>query len=117
MTNTKDDHKSISSYGIHWFRRDLRVFGNPALRENWKINNGRVLGIFCFDSNFLKRSDFSHNRFAFFLNTLSSLKSELKAQGGDLLVIDSLPDQAFDKLLGYLKKKFYFISKYNFLEQ
>jgi deoxyribodipyrimidine photo-lyase len=104
MTNTKDDHKNISSYGIHWFRRDLRVFGNPALRENWKINNGRVLGIFCFDSNFLKRSDFSHNRFAFFLNTLRSLKSELKAQGGDLLVIDSLPDQVFDKLLGYLKK-------------
>lgn len=103
--STENKNKNLSSFGIHWFRRDLRVFGNPALRENWKKNNGRVLGIFCFDSDFLQRSDFSHNRFAFFLNTLRSLKSELIAQGGDLLVIDSLPDQSFEKLFNFFKNK------------
>ncbi|MEM7645958.1 MAG: deoxyribodipyrimidine photo-lyase, partial [Pseudomonadota bacterium] len=35
-------------YGIHWFRRDLRVAGNQALHENWKRNDGRVVGVFCF---------------------------------------------------------------------
>ena len=58
-----------NSWGIHWFRRDLRVMGNAALRANWERNQGRVLGIFCFDAVFLKRQDFSHNRFAFFMRT------------------------------------------------
>ena len=63
-----------SSYGIHWFRRDLRVAGNPALQENWRKNQGRVLGIFCFDKKFLARDDFSVNRFQFFIETLKELK-------------------------------------------
>lgn len=95
---------SDKTYGIHWFRRDLRIAGNENLRTNWKRNGGRVLGIFCFDSVFLSRPDFSHNRFAFFLKTLRELKSEMKAQGGDLLVVDALPQNAFKDLFYYLKK-------------
>ena len=81
-------------FGIHWFRRDLRVAGNPGLSANWKRHGGRTLGLFCFDSRFLARSDFSHNRFAFFLKTLAALRDELRAGGGDLLVIDALPQTA-----------------------
>lgn len=83
------------SYGLHWFRRDLRIPGNAGLRYNWKMNDGRVLGIFCFDSKFLGRSDFSSNRFAFFLKRLSALKIELQDSGGDLLVLDILPQDFF----------------------
>jgi deoxyribodipyrimidine photo-lyase len=81
--------KSESEFGIHWFRRDLRVAGNSALRANCERHQGRVLGLFCFDSVFLSRPDFSHNRFAFFLATLDKLREELRALGGDLLVVDA----------------------------
>lgn len=92
-------------WGIHWFRRDLRVFGNSALRENWARTEGRVLGIFFFDSSFLSRKDFSHNRFAFFLKTLTALREELALHGGDLLVADALPKKGFDQLFHYCKDK------------
>ena len=93
------------NYGIHWFRRDLRVAGNPALSWNFKKHSGKVLGVFTFDSKFLSRPDFSHNRFAFFIRTLKELKSELRAQGGDLLVLDGSPDDAFKLIFQELKKK------------
>lgn len=86
-------------YGLHWFRRDLRVAGNPALRWSWSQHCGRVLGVFCFDAKFLARPDFSADRFAFFLATLSSLRDELRAAGGDLLVLDRGPEEAFALLM------------------
>lgn len=86
-------------YGIHWFRRDLRIAGNAALQNNWKKNEGRVLGLFCFDSKFLSREDFSHNRFAFFLKTLKALKMDFKAAGGDLLVLDGDPLKVWSQII------------------
>ncbi len=93
------------SWGIHWFRRDLRIPGNLALKENWKRTNAKTLGIFCFDSQFLSRSDFSANRFAFFLKTLKALKDDLVEQGGDLLVVDGLPHEVFPRMLAYFRSK------------
>jgi deoxyribodipyrimidine photo-lyase len=89
--------------GIHWFRRDLRVAGNNALRKNWERHKGRLLGLFCFDSRFLSRDDFSHNRFAFFMNALESLQKELRDLGGDLLVVDSSPQKAFPEIVEHLR--------------
>jgi deoxyribodipyrimidine photo-lyase len=86
------------NYGVHWFRRDLRVAGNEALKENFKTNAGRVLGLFFFDSKFLSRSDFSSNRFAFFLKTLKILQQELRSLGGDLLILDERPHAGFVKV-------------------
>lgn len=83
------------TYGIHWFRRDLRTAGNPALRLNAEKHRGRVVGIFCFDKKFLARPDFSPARFQFFLDTLASLREDLH---GELLVLDEGPDQAFEWL-------------------
>lgn len=79
--------------------------GNTALRENWKRHHGRTLGLFCFDAKFLSRSDFSHNRFAFFLSTLKALKQELISQGGDLLIVDGQPQDVFPSLLEYCRSK------------
>ncbi len=96
-----------NKFGIHWFRRDLRIAGNENLRHNWKVSERNVLGLFCFDEAFLSREDFSHNRFAFFLKTLKELKKELQMQGGDLLVVNAQPKEAFTKLFDYLKKENY----------
>ncbi|HEY4184464.1 MAG TPA: deoxyribodipyrimidine photo-lyase [Polyangia bacterium] len=91
-------------FGLHWFRRDLRVAGNPALRWSWNEHRGRVLGLFCFDAAFLARDDFSSDRFAFFLATLAALRAELRAAGGDLLVLDRAPVEAFSFLRGALEQ-------------
>lgn len=85
-------------YGIHWFRRDLRVAGNEALRRNLLENKGRVVGLFIFDKTFLGRDDFSCNRFQFFLETIKSLREELREIGSDLLVMDVGPEKAFERL-------------------
>lgn len=90
-------------YGIHWFRRDLRVAGNLALERNRETHNGRVLGLFCFDKTFLDRSDFSVNRFQFFLETLLRLRHEMQQLGGDLLVLDQSPQQAFPEIFKTMK--------------
>jgi deoxyribodipyrimidine photo-lyase len=95
---------SAPAFGLHWFRRDLRLTGNPALRWNWKRHEGRVLGVFCFDPRFLARADFSVDRFGFFLKTLQALREELRAAGGDLLVLDHGPQQAFPMLLDRLPR-------------
>ena len=92
---------SGAPWGLHWFRRDLRLPGNEALRENWRRTDGRTLGIFCFDSKFLGRSDFSHNRFAFFMKTMRALRDDWREQGGDLLVVDCLPQDFFPKLMAF----------------
>lgn len=95
---------SKKSWGLHWFRRDLRLSGVSALKENWKRHQGRVLGLFAFDSQFLARPDFSHSRFAFFLATLKQLQKELREQGGDLLVIDENSITALPRLVTYLRE-------------
>jgi deoxyribodipyrimidine photo-lyase len=91
--------KVVESWGLHWFRRDLRLQGNLALNWNVEKHDGRVLGVFFFDSDFLQRRDFSHPRFAFFMDTLESLREDMRARGGDLLVLDARPQNGFPSLL------------------
>jgi deoxyribodipyrimidine photo-lyase len=93
----------MTSWGIHWFRRDLRVAGNPALQWSFKQHQGRVVGLFCFDSKFLSREDFSHNRFAFFMESMRQLKHELAEMGSDLWVVDCRPHEALEKILQALQ--------------
>lgn len=94
----------MKSYGVHWFRRDLRVRGNPALRWSHNRYEGRVLGLFCFDDSFLSRPDFSHVRFAFFLKSLKALQEELRTLGGDLLVINRPPKLGIIDIMKRLQK-------------
>lgn len=94
----------MDNYALHWFRRDLRIGGNQALAQSWKEFDGKVLGIFTFDKKFLFRSDFSTNRFQFFLNRIAHLKKELQMAGGDLLVLDQGPIEGFNLLFNYFEK-------------
>jgi deoxyribodipyrimidine photo-lyase len=96
--------RPAAPWGLHWFRRDLRVAGNPALDWSRRAHGGRVLGLFCFDAAFLARPDFSSDRFAFFLATLGALAEELGAAGGDLLVLDEGPAPAFERLFAALAR-------------
>jgi deoxyribodipyrimidine photo-lyase len=96
--------RPTAGYGVHWFRRDLRFAGNPALGWSAAEHGGRVLGLFCFDARFLARPDFSVDRFAFFLATLQALRDELRALGGDLLVLDEGPEPAFGALMAALDR-------------
>ncbi|MBS1961152.1 MAG: deoxyribodipyrimidine photo-lyase [Bdellovibrionales bacterium] len=95
---------SDRSYGLHWFRRDLRLEGNPALARNLALHPGRVLGVFCFDRKFLSRPDFSAARFLFFLRTLEKLRAEMRERGGDLLFLDEGPRETFPALLASLRE-------------
>lgn len=61
-----------------------------------------MVGLFTFDARFLARPDFWINRFAFFLETLKVLRDELRALGGDLLVLDVGPREAFQQLTAAL---------------
>lgn len=90
-------------FAIHWFRRDLRLEGNAVLAEAAQRFDGRVLGVFFFDSAFLARKDFSKNRFAFFLATLKALQTQMRDRGGELLVIDAPPLEGWKRVLGALK--------------
>ncbi|MBX2993247.1 MAG: deoxyribodipyrimidine photo-lyase [Bdellovibrionaceae bacterium] len=97
--------RSPAPYGLHWFRRDLRVAGNPALQHHWERHSGRVVGVFFFDSKFLARKDFSFNRFGLFLETLRELREEMQERGGELLVIDGDAATTWPRLLANLKTK------------
>jgi deoxyribodipyrimidine photo-lyase len=90
---------------VHWFRRDLRTTGNPALQHAWKEHAGRVVGFFCFDSKFLARPDFSADRFGLFLATLAHLRDALRTLGSDLLVLDIGPREAFPRLFAALAER------------
>jgi len=91
-------------YAVHWFRRDLRTAGNPALEFARRQHQGRVVGLFSFDSKFLARPDFSPDRFGFFLETLRVLRDELREQGSDLLVLDVGPREALERLFAALAR-------------
>lgn len=87
-----------SPYGLHWFRRDLRLDNNRLLIRQFKKFGGRVVGVFFFDSKFLSRDDFSHHRFQFFLETMKELSQEMESRGGKLLVFDELPQIGFERI-------------------
>lgn len=86
-------------WGLHWFRRDLRLLGNPALGWSCREHGGRVLGLFCVDPASAARDDFSPDRHALLLVTLRALRDELRACGGDILVLEGDPALVFERLL------------------
>ncbi len=90
-------------YGIHWFRRDLRVAGNKALNKQLIINNGAALGLCCIHNKELKKNHFSVHRFQFFLETLQCLQKELRLNGSDLLVLNMNPVDGISYVLETLK--------------
>jgi deoxyribodipyrimidine photo-lyase len=71
---------------LHWFRRDLRLDDNRALKLSLK-SGVRVQGIFIFDRNILDKLDSKQDaRVMFIHRTLLDLNRELQGYGSSLRV-------------------------------
>jgi len=68
---------------LHWFRRDLRLSDNTALRAAISEAD-RVIPIFIFDPAILSGPDTGAGQVAFMLECLESLQKNIEAAGGQL---------------------------------
>jgi deoxyribodipyrimidine photo-lyase len=75
-----------------WFRRDLRVRDNPALRAALERHD-RVVPVFCFDDRLLHGRHRSGPRTQFLLDCLDALGDELHARGGRLFIRHGPPER------------------------
>ena len=85
-------------YALHWFRRDLRLTGNPAFANSLERTGGKVLGLFCVDPAIVSRADTGIDRFAFVLESLAALRDRLRSSGGDLMVLAGAPEAVFARI-------------------
>lgn len=71
---------------IHWFRRDLRLRDNPALRAAAARSNGCVIPLFILDDAILHAPRTGVARTAFMIDALRDLDASLRARGSRLVV-------------------------------
>ncbi|XP_048589639.1 uncharacterized protein LOC5512527 isoform X2 [Nematostella vectensis] len=84
----------------HWFRKDLRLHDNPALKD--ALDNADCFyGVFVL-SNF-HPSITSGNRWKFLLQCLQDLNNSLEELGSKLIILTGSPVEIFPKLLHSLK--------------
>lgn len=84
---------------IHWFRRDLRLHDNPALRAALQASGGRVIPLFILDDRLLGSRRVGPARLAFLLDALRALDAQLRRRGSRLLVRRGPPAQVLRELL------------------
>ncbi|MCB9344549.1 MAG: deoxyribodipyrimidine photo-lyase [Lewinellaceae bacterium] len=88
----------MSSTTVHWFRRDLRLKDNTAL--SLAHQKGNVLGLFIFDTNILDElEDRDDARVSFIHDSLTRLGTEIKKEGGALLVRQGDPIEVWKQLI------------------
>ncbi|MBM3667800.1 MAG: deoxyribodipyrimidine photo-lyase [Actinobacteria bacterium] len=75
-----------------WFRRDLRVRDNPALREAL-AEGRRVVPTFCLDDRLLRGRHASGPRTQFLLESLAELDAALRERGGRLFMRWGRPER------------------------
>ena len=83
---------------IFWFRRDLRLEDNVGF---FKALHGKfpVIPLFIFDAHILDELPENDARVTFIHQQLEQLKMQFREHGGDLLVLHSTPEAAFEALL------------------
>lgn len=82
-----------------WFRRDLRISDNAALYHALRSKR-QVVGLFIFDRNILDQlEDRSDARVTFIHDTIRSLKDEISALGGKILVKYGYPKDIWQELV------------------
>jgi deoxyribodipyrimidine photo-lyase len=77
---------------IVWFRRDLRVRDNPALRAALAAHD-EVVTVFCLDDRLLHGRHASGSRTQFMLECLADLDASLRERGGGLVVRHGPPER------------------------
>lgn len=83
-----------------WFRRDLRVYDNPALYYACQNRNESVIACYLITLDFWRQHDEAKCKIAFWLKNLQSLKVELEKLNIPLLVL-SVTEK---NLLSHFKK-------------
>ena len=80
-----------------WFRRDLRLRDNPALRAALE-GHDRIVPAFCFDERLLGGRHASGPRTQFLLECLAELRDGIADRGGRLFVRSGRPERELAKL-------------------
>ena len=75
-----------------WFRRDLRVHDQPALRAAL-AEHERIVPVFCLDDHLLHGRHASGSRTQFLLESLADLDASLRERGGALVVRRGRPER------------------------
>jgi len=75
-----------------WFRRDLRLHDNPALRAALHSSD-TVVPVFCFDDRLLHGRHASGSRTQFLLECLEELAAGLRALGANLVIRHGPPER------------------------
>jgi deoxyribodipyrimidine photo-lyase len=83
---------------IHWFRRDLRLRDNLALKAASELG-ASVIPLFVFDPALLHGKNSSPPRTQFLLKALESLDASLREQGSRLLIQHGDPREILPKLV------------------
>jgi deoxyribodipyrimidine photo-lyase len=82
----------VAVTAIVWFRRDLRVHDNPALRAAL-AGKERVVPVFCLDDRLLHGRHASGARTQFLLECLDDLDASLRKRGSGLAIRRGAPER------------------------
>jgi len=83
---------------IFWFRKDLRLEDNAALKEFIESIDEKDEILFLYIKNRNKYEYFGNKRVNFLYESLLELKSDLKEKGFDLLITEGKSPDVFNKL-------------------
>jgi deoxyribodipyrimidine photo-lyase len=95
---------------ILWFRRDLRLNDNTALRK--ALDSGfPVLPVFIFDTNIISELRSDDPRVNFINETLEKISRELNKTGSSIYVLKDEPENAWKKLIALFDIKDVYVNK------
>lgn len=95
---------------IFWFRRDLRLEDNTALRE--ALNSGLpVFVVFIFDTNIINELPEDDPRISFIYETLSSINNVLQKAGSSVYIMKGDPEKVWKDLIASFDINGVFINK------
>ncbi len=92
----------MSNLLIFWHRKDLRISDNIGLAQARKRND-KIVGLFCLDSDILKRDDIAPARIKYMLGCLEELKQSYQKLGSQLIILQGKPEIVIPKLAHVLK--------------
>jgi len=96
---------------LYWFRRDLRLGDNHGLYQALKSSHP-VLPIFIFDTTILDKLEDNYDaRVTYLHDRIATLKLELEALGGTLLVMHGVPAVVLSQLMETLYVREIFLNK------
>ena len=80
---------------IVWFKRDLRVFDNEALKK--ATDNGPIIPLYIFEEDLWKQSPMCKRHFTFLKQSLDDLKNDLEKLGQPLIIEKNKSIEVFKK--------------------